>query len=1282
MNKPKGLPRRAVIVGKLHRKLGNWDIAAAQFLRAAESASEDAALWEAAARALEFSDGPGVLEAYGKAAKLGGMSADSWYRYGRLLEANLVYADALHAFERAADQGKAPARMAFRRGRCLTHLGRPVQAATEFRAALAGGFDARAAFCALEGLLEASTPLWIQTDLYREGQPWFDGTDDWTATHAALAAKMGFASEAVEMYRLVAGVRDLEPEEAVEYAEALDELGNCNQARVVLEQALRPHDASVGIGALYFGVRKWSKAREAFLVEERRRGLDAELAGRIAMTFDREYRWADAAGYFERAYRLDPSDSQAAYKCGHAYERIEDFQSAAFWYAEALRLQPHKFHWWYRFGTVLYKSGEVDRALAALRRSVKVAESSNTERNPIDNISYSGGRNLNSVREDWARAACSEGPWVVRDAPGMTMLAKMALEVGLTEEAAFLASSAIEKSQGMAQTDRLELSTVLEGLARSDDAVEVLLGSRTVRLSDGVDLGVYLPSGVGRAERQYAEFTAEFSVRDNAIMFEANHGASAACHPLALYREMRRDSRFEGMRLIWALKRPDLAPAEILRDPRVSVVTIGSDSYLYHLATAGFLVNNVSFPPYFARRAEQRYLNTWHGTPMKTLGRSMKQGLLEYENLERNFLQASHLLAPNDLTKWALLTEHHLDGIYPGSVGVLGSPRLDRLVRDRESLRAEIRSRLGVRERERLVLVAPTWRGGVSSHDLDAGALLAQLEAVARVEGVRVFYRAHRLTEKLVMGMKLPVEVVPADIDTNDLLAAVDHLVSDYSSIIFDFLVTGNPITLYVPDIDDYRAMRGLYVEPDELPVGVAHTLGELVSEIESGGSVPPESYAEAVHNYCPREDGYAASRCLDFFMSDELRGQELNNKPTLLFHASMIPNGIASALLAILEELVQLDVNVVLLVEPAVLRERQDRASIFARVPEGVRLVSRVGGTTMTPEEFYIRGVVESRLASPGPEMNRTYRDSWMLEARRIVGEMPITAAIEWDGYATLWAGILSSVGQEETRRLIWQHNEMEEEESRKYPELAAVFNLYPLFDAAVSVSELLGEKNRHFVTRREVAPKEGVIPVRNALTFEKVRRLAKEPVTFEPAERLARASHTVLSVGRLSMEKNHEALIQSWPGVLQQFPGAQLIIVGSGPLQAQLSSLVHKLGLSESVLLAGQLENPYPLMQNADLFVLPSLHEGQPIVLFEAMSLGTAIAASSCPGNVEALSLGYGRALAEGENGIRDSIVEALRNPSDFRGPFDVGGHEKASVDGFLQAVLPDLAKEQLRH
>lgn len=1273
--------RATRLVARAYRRNGKWDSAARWFLRAAELKKTDWALWFEAARAAEYAKESYVERAYAQAARLQGASSDCLYRYGRLLETSNRPEEALPCYERAELVGGAKGHLAFRQARCLERIEDWDNAAANFRRAAAEGFDPRQSYLELSRLQGTKAPRWVRLELAREGQPFFEPADPWTIGHARLAAWMNFDQEAVTLFSEVHQAKSLSNRDVLLYSASLESLGRYVESRQVLEkavEALTTHEASLGPGVLFQQNGEWSKARDAYLTSFAEKPITAEIAYRIGLTFDREYRWVDAQAWFERAFRLAPAHAYCAYKLGHVLERQQEFGSAVLWYREAIGLDSTKKHWWYRLGVCLTELNSAEHAVPVLRRSLDAGELEESEiiSELLDTVitgdEVSGNHSHLALATTWVEDAVRGGEWNVRDLPDLVSLAAHALESGNSEAAAELAKRVYVARSSLKSADRVRLANILDRLSKHGAAAEVLLTSRAVRTSDGVDLKKYLPDGPSRRTRLYAEFLANRSIDDAVVLFESNHGSSVGCHPLAIFKGMVSDERFTNKTFVWAANEPDSVPLDVRECPRVRFVRVGSDEYLHHLATASLLINNVSFPPYFVRREGQRYLNTWHGTPMKTLGRSMKQGLVEYENLERNFIQSTHILAPNELTRWALIDEHHLSGIYPGSVEILGSPRLDALVREGDHLRKVVRTRLGVREDERLVLVAPTWRGGVSSHELDEKSLVEALSELSGIPGVRVIYRAHRLTEKLIQGLDLPVEMVPADIDTNDLLAGVDHLVSDYSSIIFDFLVTQRPITLFVPDQESYSRDRGLYVMPEDFPAGIARTPSELRDEVESGGRIEASRYALAVAEYSAHEDGRATERCLDFILSDSMRGGELNHKPTVLFHGSLIPNGIASALLAILRELVAAgDVNVIVVVEPNVLRTASDRAEIFGRLPEGVKLVSRVGETLMTPEEYYVRGVVERGVCDPGADMLHRYERSWQMEARRLTGDIPISAAIEWDGYATLWAGILSHIGDDDTRRLIWQHNEMAEEQEHKYPELSALFAMYPWFDGVVSVSDLLAATNREYFEKLGLVAASGISSVPNSLAFSDIEEKSEHPLLPEHEFYFSGDGPIVLTVGRLSMEKNHEALIESWRIVLNSHPSAKLLILGSGPLYSSLAALISERNLSESVYLLGQVSNPYPLIKRADLFVLPSLHEGQPVVLFEAMSLGVPVSASKCPGNLEAMNLGYGATMMTDSVAIGERVATLLDDSVDACGNFDVRTYRNEAIRRFRGAV-----------
>ena len=102
-----------------------------------------------------------------------------------------------------------------------------------------------------------------------------------------------------------------------------------------------------------------------------------------------------------------------------------------------------------------------------------------------------------------------------------------------------------------------------------------------------------------------------------------------------------------------------------------------SNEYLKYLASAKYLINNVTFPPYFTKKKEQVYLNTWHGIPLKTLGYDQVNGSVEVANTIRNFLCADYLLSPCSYQTEIYKKAFKLEGIYEGKIIEEGQPRND-----------------------------------------------------------------------------------------------------------------------------------------------------------------------------------------------------------------------------------------------------------------------------------------------------------------------------------------------------------------------------------------------------------------------------------------------------------------------------------------------------------------------------------------------------------------------------------------------------------------------------
>lgn len=368
-----------------------------------------------------------------------------------------------------------------------------------------------------------------------------------------------------------------------------------------------------------------------------------------------------------------------------------------------------------------------------------------------------------------------------------------------------------------------------------------------------------------RIRLQYAHFLRWLPVDSSVALFESFHGRNITDSTFYLMRDLAR----RGTHSIFVSTNDSDSAKRYLKRYGVDATLVrpGSRAYLKALASAGYLVNNVSFPPFLTKRPEQVYLNTWHGTPLKTLGKSMPSGFRDMPNIQGNFVKTDYLLFTNDFTRERMMQDYMLDNQYGGTPLVMGSPRnavfLDR---ERESV---VRSELGLLGK-RILFYMPTWRGG-SSRQLDLNSYklrvedhLAEIDAALDDDTV-LFVKFHTLVSAHVAIDEYEhVRVAPADYETYDLLNIADCLITDYSSVFFDFALTRREILLFTYDIEEYIASRNLYMPLDSLPFPVFETAAELGAHLGARREfiVTPE-YTQFVQRFAGL-DGPDASKNLN----------------------------------------------------------------------------------------------------------------------------------------------------------------------------------------------------------------------------------------------------------------------------------------------------------------------------------------------------------------------------------------------------------------------------------
>lgn len=351
----------------------------------------------------------------------------------------------------------------------------------------------------------------------------------------------------------------------------------------------------------------------------------------------------------------------------------------------------------------------------------------------------------------------------------------------------------------------------------------------------------------------------------NAVLFESFGGSGVSDSGLGIFNElMKRDASSPKY---WSVR-----DASIPVPQGAERVFRYSERWYELLHTAEYVVNNNNFPFFYQKHPDQKYVQTWHGTPLKKIANDIPSSSLSLayiDLMKREVGYWDYLLAQNDFAADTLPSAFD----YSGSVLNLGYPRNDALVAEEsQQKREEARRLLGLPAGQQAVLYAPTWRDNVRTfNNRYMMADFLDYAAAGDLLGPDYVFllRGH---SNVSSGRTKPNHRNVIDVtdypNINDLYLAADILVTDYSSVMFDFCVTGKPIYFLTPDLDEYRdKVRGFYFDfesaaPGPLCADTSALCGAIAADVS--GKDYESKYDEFRQRFAPRDDGNASVRVVD----------------------------------------------------------------------------------------------------------------------------------------------------------------------------------------------------------------------------------------------------------------------------------------------------------------------------------------------------------------------------------------------------------------------------------
>lgn len=356
------------------------------------------------------------------------------------------------------------------------------------------------------------------------------------------------------------------------------------------------------------------------------------------------------------------------------------------------------------------------------------------------------------------------------------------------------------------------------------------------------------------------------------VVFESFHGKQYSDNPRAIYEYMVvHNPKYE---LLWSVDRRSTHLFESLGVPYIRRFTL---KWFLTIPRAKYWVNNVRLPDWMPRPRKTLYLQTWHGTPLKKLGLDIEEVHMpgiKTEKYRENIISEStnwtYLTSPNNYSSDIFKRAFNFNG----EVIESGYPRNDILYNAGSVEIEKIKKDLNIPLDKKVILYAPTWR---DDDFFEKGQYKFQFQFdIDRMrerfgdEFVLLTRMHYLVAEKFdFTPYEGFIKDVSSYLDISGLYLISDILITDYSSVFFDYANLNRPIIFYMYDLENYRdRLRGFYFDIEEASPGpIVEEEEELYDAIEfasKNGHISQDAFNAFYDRFCYLEDGKATERLVE----------------------------------------------------------------------------------------------------------------------------------------------------------------------------------------------------------------------------------------------------------------------------------------------------------------------------------------------------------------------------------------------------------------------------------
>ena len=691
---------------------------------------------------------------------------------------------------------------------------------------------------------------------------------------------------------------------------------------------------------------------------------------------------------------------------------------------------------------------------------------------------------------------------------------------------------------------------------------------------------------------------------------------------------------------------------QLMKNYNLNIDKVLSDekSAVKALERAKYIITDSGLRLKYVKRPGQIVLNTWDGTPLKTMGIFNESEEHECARLQKVLFASDYLLFSNRYMKEKVLESYMFEKIYPGTMLYGGLPKNIAFFKD------SLEESLGISDKK--VYAWMPISDEINGHLSEIDSRLNDNQLLLVKPG----------SEKIDFENFRHIKEFPTGYDDYDILNIAECLITDYSNAIFDYANTKRKIILFNSKTD-----YPTFIEMSDLPFPKAETVGDLMDELNTAKDYDDEGF---LNEFCSWDSPNAAEEiCRHVFKNEKTCTEEQieNTKRNILIYSGGLKNnGMTSSLISVLSNIDPEQFNIFLCYaswDPFIQKNHRE---VFEKIPEGIEFLPLTMSLNMTLKEN--REFVNF-LKNPDVELGDNAKRMLKREFRRSFSDFHFDSIIHFNGYG-IEETMLFSIS--DSTRTIWVHNDMVRELSQKTNQNESVLKYaYKEYDNVAVVSPDLIKPTYEISGR-----KDNIRLIHNVNNIDKIREKSLMPIEFDPntvvtcnndkslEDILNSPADKFITIGRFSPEKGHRRLIDAFNEYCKDYPDSQLIIIGG--YGEEYENTIRHAGDSEfgqNITIINSISNPMPILKRCDLFVVSSFYEGWPMVIMEADALNVPVIATDITGTQ--WLKGYGGHIVEN---TQEGILEGMR---DFhkgkveRIRIDYAEYNENAVEEFLKII-----------